>query len=161
MGLITFLTILLLLVDWCSWRIVRLPLAPFYLTCPFLISAVLASCAGYISVPLLRGLKIHQIFRSKASVRHSSKKRTPTLGGLFFIPVGIIVAKVLVGFSSTEVSGAAVATIAFAAVGLLDDILRLMKNHNNGLSAWIRISLEVKHFCCLLHGFMNHSVICF
>lgn len=148
MGLITFLTTLLLFVDWCSWRIVRLPLAPFYLTCPFFISAVLASCAGYISVPLLHGLKIRHIFTKEGRPRRNSfKKRTPTLGGLFFIPIGIIVAKVLVGFSSIEVSGAAVATTAFASVGLLDDILSLMKNRSNGLSATIRNTLVVKLLC--------------
>lgn len=34
-GLIAFLMILLLYVDWCAWRTVRLPLGPFHLTGPF------------------------------------------------------------------------------------------------------------------------------
>ncbi|KAK9267083.1 hypothetical protein L1049_009501 [Liquidambar formosana] len=70
MGLITFLTALLLFVDWCAWRIVRLPLAPFYLTRPFFISTVLVACAGYVCVPFLRRLKIHQIFRKEGPARH-------------------------------------------------------------------------------------------
>ncbi|CAL5409146.1 unnamed protein product [Camellia sinensis] len=143
-GLMSFLTTLLLFVDWCAWRIVRLPLEPFYLTRPFCISAVVVSCVGYVCVPLLRILKIHSIIRKEGPARHSSKKGIPTMGGLFFVPIGIIVAEVLVGFSSIEVSGAAAATLAFAAIGLLDDILSLIKNHNNGLSAWMRILLEKK-----------------
>ncbi|GMP73926.1 hypothetical protein CsSME_00031510 [Camellia sinensis var. sinensis] len=142
-GLMTFSTMLLLFVDWCAWRIVRLPLEPFYLMRPFCISAVVVSCVGYVCVPLLRILKIHSIIRKEGPARHSSKKGIPTMGGLFFVPIGIIVAEVLVGFSSIEVSGAAAATLAFAAIGLLDDILSLIKNHNNGLSAWMRILLEV------------------
>ncbi|CAK9146690.1 unnamed protein product [Ilex paraguariensis] len=141
-GLITFLTMLLLLVDWCAWRIVRLPLAPFYLMRPFSMSAVLAACAGYICVPLLRSLKLQSIIK-KRPARHSSKEGTPVMGGLFFIPIGIIVAEVIVGFSSIEVSAAAAATLAFAAIGLLDDFLSLIKDHHNGLSAWMRIFLEV------------------
>ncbi|KAL4627539.1 hypothetical protein ACB092_05G172500 [Castanea dentata] len=142
-GLISFLMVLLLFVDWCAWRIVRLPLEAFYLTRPFLISAVLVSCAGYVCVPLLYRLKIHQIIRKEGPARHSLKKRTPTMGGLFFVPIGVTAARVVAGFSSTEVFGAAAVTLAFAAIGLLDDILSLVKNDNSGLSAWGRIALEV------------------
>ncbi|KAA8514938.1 hypothetical protein F0562_018275 [Nyssa sinensis] len=142
-GLMIFLTVLVLFVDWCAWRIVRLPLEPFYLMRPFCISTILVSCAGYICVPILRSLKIRSIIRKEGPARHSSKRGTPTMGGLFFVPIGIIVAFATVGFSSIEVLGAAAATLAFAAVGLLDDILSLIKNRNNGLSAWMRILLEV------------------
>ncbi|XP_010257769.1 PREDICTED: phospho-N-acetylmuramoyl-pentapeptide-transferase homolog isoform X2 [Nelumbo nucifera] len=143
MALIAFLVVLLLLVDWCSWRIVRLPLESFFLTRPFIISAVLTSVAGYLCIPVLYSLKVHQILRKEGPVAHSSKKRTPTMGGLFFVPIGIIVARAIAGFSSVEVAGAATATLAFAAIGLLDDILSFIKNHNYGLPAWVKVFLEV------------------
>ncbi|KAK2987813.1 hypothetical protein RJ640_024440 [Escallonia rubra] len=142
MGLMTFLTALVLLVDSCAWRIVRLPLSPFHLMRPFSTSAVLVSCAGYIGVPLLRMLKMRSIIKNEGPSRHSLKKGTPTMGGLFFVPIGIIVAEVIVGFSSIEVSGVAAATLAFAVIGLSDDFLSLL-NHNSGLSTWMRIFLEV------------------
>lgn len=151
-GLVAFLIVLLGLVDCCAWRIVRLPLEPFYLMRPFCISAVVVSCAGFVCIPLLRSLKIRSIIRQEGPVRHSSKTGTPTMGGLFFVPIGIIVAEVLVGFSSIEVTGAAAATLAFAAIGLLDDV-RIIKNHNYGLSAWMKILLEVKH--SLMHPFFS------
>ncbi|GAY35129.1 hypothetical protein CUMW_014470 [Citrus unshiu] len=143
LGLITFLTVLLLFVDWCAWKIVRLPLAPFYLTRPFFISAVLVSCAGYICVPLLKSLKIRQIIRKEGPARHSRKGRTPTMGGLFFVPIGIAVTIATVGFSSLQVSGASAATLAIALIGLIDDVICLVKNHSSGLSAWSRLILEV------------------
>ncbi|KAL4561746.1 hypothetical protein LXL04_033920, partial [Taraxacum kok-saghyz] len=141
-GLVTFLTILLLLLDSHVWRIVRLPLPPFHLICPFMASSILVSCAGYICVPLFRISKMKQII-SKWPPRHSSKKGTTTMGGLFLIPIGVIVAEVLVGFSSVEVSGASMVTVAFGAIGLIDDFLSLVKRRKDGLSPWIRISLEV------------------
>lgn len=144
-GLVTFLTVLLLLLDSHAWRIVRLPLPPFQLIFPFTASAVLVSCAGYICVPLFRISKM-QMFISKWPARHSSKKGTATMGGLFLIPIGVVVAEVLVGFSSIEVSGASIATIAFAAIGLIDDFLSLVKRRKIGLSPWIRILLEVNAF---------------
>ncbi|KAG2411338.1 hypothetical protein I3760_Q009900 [Carya illinoinensis] len=65
------------------------------------------------------------------------------MGGLFFVPIGVTVAGFIAGFSSTEVSGAATATLAFAAIGLLADILSVSKNQNSGLSAWTKILLQV------------------
>ncbi|KAF9620390.1 hypothetical protein IFM89_011763 [Coptis chinensis] len=142
-GLIAFLIVLLLLVDWYSWRIVRLPLAPFYLSRPFLVSAVLASLAGYLCIPILNNLRIHQTIRKEGPRIHSLKKGTPTMGGLFFIPIGVTVAGVVAGFSSVVILGAAAATLAFAAIGVLDDFYSLINNHNHGIPAWIKIFLEV------------------
>ncbi|XP_026388269.1 phospho-N-acetylmuramoyl-pentapeptide-transferase homolog [Papaver somniferum] len=141
-GLMAFSVVFLLLVDCYSWRIVRLPLAPYYLTRPFLISAVAASCAGYLCVPLFSSLKLHQILRKEGPATHSHKKGTPTMGGLFFIPIGITTAIAIVGSSSVEVLGAAVATLAFGAIGLLDDLFSSIKNHNYGLPAWVKLLLE-------------------
>ncbi|KAH6773539.1 translocase 11 [Perilla frutescens var. frutescens] len=140
-GLMVFSTFLLLLVDLCAWRIVRLPLAPFYLMRPFLISAVLVSCAGYICVPLFRMFNMRSMVRKRAPSQHSSKKGTPTMGGLYFVPIGLLVAEAVLKFSSIEVSGAAAVTMAFAAIGLLDDFLSI-RYKNDGLSGWIRILLE-------------------
>ncbi|XP_073144286.1 phospho-N-acetylmuramoyl-pentapeptide-transferase homolog [Henckelia pumila] len=140
-GLIAFVTFLLFVVDQWAWRVVRLPLESFYLMRPFVISAVIVSCIGYICVPLFRLLKLQSINRKESPKRHPSKKGTPTMGGLYFVPIGLIVAEVLLGFSSIEVSGAVVATVAFGAIGLLDDFLSL-KNYHIRLSGLMRIFLE-------------------
>ncbi|XP_020098157.1 phospho-N-acetylmuramoyl-pentapeptide-transferase homolog [Ananas comosus] len=140
--LITFIVIFLLWFDWFSWRIVRKPLKPFFLTKPFIVSAILSAFAGLLYVPIVDNLKIHQILR-KEGPKHSSKRGTPTMGGLFFIPVGIVVAKALAGDSSTQLSGAAIGTLAFGGIGLLDDLLSCIKGHNYGLSGWVKLGLQV------------------
>ncbi|GER24586.1 phospho-n-acetylmuramoyl-pentapeptide-transferase, partial [Striga asiatica] len=157
LGLISFSIFLLLLVDQCAWRIVRLPLAPFYLTRPFMISMISVSCVGYICVPLFHMLKIRSMVRKKGHIRHPSKKGTPTMGGLYFVPTGLLVAQFVLSFSSIEVSGVAVATIAFAAIGLLDDYLRI-KNRNDGLCAWVRVSLEVAVGMCFSYWLYRTDV---
>lgn len=121
---------------------------------PFLISAVAVSCVGYLCVPLFRSLKLQSVIRKEGPARHSSKKGTATMGGLYFIPIGVIVAEIIVGFSSLEVLGASAATLTFAAIGLLDDLIS-MRNNNVGLSARFRIILEVSPFFFVL--FENHK----
>ncbi|GER42732.1 60S ribosomal protein L18a [Striga asiatica] len=124
-GLMSFSTLLLLLVDHCAWRIVRLPLAPFYLMRPFLTSVISVSCFGFICGPLFHLLKIR------------------SMGGLYFVPIGLLVAQFVLTFSSSEVSGVTAATVAFAVIGLMDDYLGI-KNKNNGLCVWARVLLEVE-----------------
>ncbi|KAE8673335.1 Phospho-N-acetylmuramoyl-pentapeptide-transferase-like protein [Hibiscus syriacus] len=134
-------SLVLLVVDWCGWKIVRLPLAPFYLTSPFFISLILASCASYVGVPLLRIFKFHEVVRKIGPPKYMRKKRTPTMGGLFFVPVGIAVARFATGVYSVEVAATAAATFAFAAIGLLDDALSFNKR-KCGMDPWLRLLLE-------------------
>ncbi|KAL1825241.1 hypothetical protein ACET3Z_012019 [Daucus carota] len=86
------------------------------------------------------------IINKEGPNRHALKRGTPIMGGLLFVPIGVIVAEVIVGFSSIEVSAVAVATLSFAAIGLLDDSLSLINKHNGGLSSWTRIVLERKTY---------------
>lgn len=143
MGLLAFLTLLLLFTDSFAWKIVRLPLPPYLLSRPFFTSAALVTLAGYIFVPLLNRLKVHEPIRRLAPVTHNRRQTIPTMGGLFFIPFGVVVAIALTNFSSIEVSGAAAVTVAFAAIGLVDDFISLFNVNNNGLPAKIPLILEV------------------
>ncbi|XP_021722238.1 phospho-N-acetylmuramoyl-pentapeptide-transferase homolog isoform X3 [Chenopodium quinoa] len=141
-GLISFLTICLAFVDWRAWRIVRQPLNAFYFLSPFLASASLVAFAGYVSVPILKIFNIRQKFRRKWPYKYNSKKGTPTIGGVFFIPIGVAVAKFM-GGSSTEFTGILLVTLAYAVIGLFDDTVGLIKPCNFGLSRGTKLLLEV------------------
>lgn len=142
-GLIAFLATLLLFVDWCSWRIVRLPLDSFYLTCPFLISAVLSALAGFLFAPIADSMNIHHFRRRGKPISPSYRKPTPGMGGLFFVPIGIFVARRQVGSNSNGVNGAAIMTLMFAMVGLLDDISNLVMDRNRRIPQWIRFLVQI------------------
>lgn len=140
-GLTSFVILLLGLVDWCAWRIIRLPLDPLYVTKPFVISAVLVVSIGYVAVPLL---KRFNIFREEGErlMKDHVRKRILTMGGLYLVPIGAIVGNVLAGTSQAEVSGAIAITLAFAVVGLLDDTLCQIKNLESGSSWKMKVILE-------------------
>ncbi|KAH0870845.1 hypothetical protein HID58_077867 [Brassica napus] len=142
LGLLAFLTLLLLFMDSFAWKIVRLPLPPYFLTLPFFTSAILVTLAGYVCVPMLDRMKVHEPIRRLGLVTHSRRQTIPTMGGLFFVPIGVVVAIAMTRFSSIEVAGAAAVTVLFAAIGLVDDSLSLGSDNNNGLSAKIQLLLE-------------------
>ncbi|KAF0924835.1 hypothetical protein E2562_014933, partial [Oryza meyeriana var. granulata] len=142
-GLVAFLAMLLLFVDWCSWRIVRLPLDSFYLTRPFLISSVLSALAGFLFAPVADHMKIHHFRRRGKLMSPSYRKPTPAMGGLFFVPIGIFVARRQVGSNSTGVNGAAIITLIFAMVGLFDDISNIGMDRNRKIPQWIRFFVQI------------------
>ncbi|XP_020597047.1 phospho-N-acetylmuramoyl-pentapeptide-transferase homolog [Phalaenopsis equestris] len=147
-ALITCLLVFLLAFDWYSWWTARLPLQPFQFSRTFLISAALSGFAGWLYVPIVNKMRIHQVLREEGPRSHSSKRGTPTMGGLFFIPIGIAVAGKIANYNSSLVFGSVLATLAFAAIGLIDDLLSYIKGHNYGLPGWIKFSLQAAVGAC-------------
>ena len=62
------------------------------MTLPLLICAVLSAALGYWVVPFLQTLKMGQIIREDRPQTHLQKAGTPTMGGVFFVPVAVMVA---------------------------------------------------------------------
>ncbi|KAG6549107.1 hypothetical protein Mapa_009333 [Marchantia paleacea] len=133
----------LLFVDSYMSRISRTTLGLYYLTLPFLFSATIAAIMGYIFVPILRTIKAAQILRKEGPTTHFVKSGTPTMGGLFFIPVGVAVAGFFNRVSSVEVYGVMTMTLVYAGIGLLDDGLSLFRKHNYGLPGRVKFTLQV------------------
>lgn len=74
---------------------------------------------------------------------HHGKKKTPTMGGLLMI--GTVLASVLLFADlKTPVLWLAVfSTVGYAAIGFLDDYIKVVKKHHGGLSFWQKIISQV------------------
>jgi phospho-N-acetylmuramoyl-pentapeptide-transferase len=115
-------------------------------TLPFLLSAGIVSALGYWAVPLLRRLKAGQIIREDGPQSHLKKAGTPTMGGIFFVPVALLLSAVWAwstGIQASDVSAAVLLTLALGFVGWLDDWQVLRKKSNEGLSARLRLVIEM------------------
>ena len=137
-----------LTVDSYIWKIIRRPLAHYFLTVPFCIAAAASAYFGTICVPLLKRLKAHQVFRIEGPAAHQSKVGTPTMGGLYFVPIGVGVARLVTGSWPNELWGVCVATLAFGAIGFVDDGLAFWRKHNYGMPGSLKFWLQV--CCCML-----------
>jgi phospho-N-acetylmuramoyl-pentapeptide-transferase len=134
-----------LTVDSYIWKVIRRPLAHYFLTVPFCIAAAASAYFGTICVPLLKRLKAQQVFRIEGPAAHQSKVGTPTMGGVYFVPIGVGVARLVTGSWPHELWGVCVATLAFAAIGFVDDWLALWRKHNYGMPGSLKFLLQV-HF---------------
>lgn len=118
-----------------SWNITSL-------TMPFLLCAVGAGAAGYWVVPLLQALKAGQIIREDGPQAHLRKAGTPTMGGVFFIPVGVAVACILSNFAEDVVAVSAL-TLSYGLIGWIDDWQILRRKSNKGISPKMKLALQI------------------
>eukprot|EP00898_Chlorokybus_atmophyticus_P002247 jgi/Chlat1/3022/Chrsp201S00232 len=116
---------------------------------PFVLSATAAAFAGYACVPVLHRLKAGQVIRDDGPQAHLIKTGTPTMGGLYFIPVGVALAAVWTKFDPAALAVGAV-TLAFGAVGFADDWLKLTRKSHAGISPKAKLISQTFVGACFL-----------
>lgn len=109
---------------------------------PFIMCALAVCAAGQWTVPMLRRIRAGQFIREDGPQRHLKKAGTPTMGGIFFIPVGVATAAAGSGFHPDVIAVSAL-TLAYGAIGWLDDWQILRRKSNKGISPQMKLALQV------------------
>jgi phospho-N-acetylmuramoyl-pentapeptide-transferase len=116
-------------------------LANAHLTLPFVVAALVSAAITAWGVPRLRTLKLGQVIRQEGPQGHLSKAGTPTMGGLLVVPVGVLVG----GWTSPgdpRLLAVAAVTLAYMAIGAMDDWRSLTKRTNTGLTPRGKLILQ-------------------
>jgi phospho-N-acetylmuramoyl-pentapeptide-transferase len=111
------------------------------LTLPLLVAAGVSAAVTAWGVPRLRRLKLGQVIREEGPQAHHSKAGTPTMGGLLVVPVGVIVGG-LISPADPRLLAVAAVTLAYMAVGAVDDWRSLTRRTNTGLSPRGKLLLQ-------------------
>ncbi|MGL5804934.1 MAG: phospho-N-acetylmuramoyl-pentapeptide-transferase [Xenococcaceae cyanobacterium] len=125
-----------------DWTVGKLQEQQVFLTLPLLVCTVLCVGLGYLVVPILRRLKAGQTIREDGPQSHLKKSGTPTMGGIFFVPVAAIAAVIWSGFEP-KVLAVATITLAYGTVGWLDDWQILRQKSNKGISPRLKLILQI------------------
>jgi len=107
------------------------------------ISFVLALALGYLIIPLLRRLKAGQQIRDDGPQTHLKKAGTPTMGGIIMLLAVIITCLIFLGKGDIYIWFSIIAAVAFGLIGLLDDMIIVLKKRSLGLRAYQKIILQV------------------
>lgn len=120
------------------------------LTLPWLLSAGLSAIAGVWGVPLLQRLKVGQAIREDGPQAHLKKAGTPTMGGILFVPVGVLLALLwgalathLAGASRVAIAAVSALTLGYGFVGWIDDWQVIRRKSNKGISPRMKLALQV------------------
>ena len=113
----------------------------------FLLAAVL----GRVLIPILRRLKFGQEIREEGPKWHEKKSGTPTMGGFIFLIAMVIALPAAMAAGNVlgemvpgvrPVLMLVVVTLAFAAIGFLDDYIKVILKRNLGLTASQKFGLQ-------------------
>ncbi|AFY72976.1 Phospho-N-acetylmuramoyl-pentapeptide-transferase [Synechococcus sp. PCC 7502] len=124
---------------------------------PLVSTFVAVVIAGYFAVPILQQMKAGQVIREDGPEAHLKKGGTPTMGGIFVVPVGLVMSLLWSGFNF-DVIAACGLTLGFGLVGWLDDWQILRYKSNKGISPRTKLGLQALFTLafCLWVGF-THS----
>lgn len=107
---------------------------------------ILSIIAGVIIIPLMRKLHFGQRVSLTLGERHLSKDGTPTIGGLIFIIPTIITILLLWWRGSIDMTSnliiVMIVFIAYALLGLADDLLKIIYKNNKGLSIMFKLFMQ-------------------
>ena len=111
------------------------------LTLPLVVSALISWGVTAWGVPKLRALKLGQVIREEGPKAHQSKAGTPTMGGLLVVPVGVLIGGLITPCDPRLLAVAAI-TLAYMAIGAVDDWRSLTKQTNTGLTPKGKLALQ-------------------
>jgi phospho-N-acetylmuramoyl-pentapeptide-transferase len=83
---------------------------------PLGLSTIAVAGLGFWAVPQLSRLKMGQFIREDGPQAHLQKAGTPTMGGVFVVPVGLVMAIAWSGFHA-DVMAVSLMTASYLAIG--------------------------------------------
>jgi phospho-N-acetylmuramoyl-pentapeptide-transferase len=104
------------------------------------VTALVVSFAlGPWLIRTLREFQIGQVIRHEGPASHRPKAGTPTMGGLLILSASLVPTLLWADLTNVYIWIAVLATIAFGAVGFLDDYLKIVRRSHHGL--WPRYKI--------------------
>ena len=91
----------------------------------------------------LRALQVRQAIRREGPEHHQVKEGTPTMGGILIVGSFVFSTLLWADLSNPYIVTVLLVTLGFAAIGLLDDWLKVRRQQNLGLTTRQKLLLQV------------------
>ena len=109
---------------------------------PVIISFAISSILAPVIIPILRKLKMGQTERVEGVQSHLKKAGTPTMGGVIIL-LAIAVTSLFYIKDYPNIIPVLFVTLGFGIIGFLDDYLKVVKKHSDGLLPKQKFALQV------------------
>lgn len=108
----------------------------------FLLALIISLISGRFIIKYLRKLKLGQQILEIGPSWHMSKAGTPTMGGIIFL-LGFILASIPICIYYPSFIIVVIITLGFGIVGLIDDMAKIRKKENEGLTPKQKLLLQM------------------
>lgn len=108
-----------------------------------LTALLLSLLLGPWMIERLREMQVKQYIREEGPKGHQKKSGTPTMGGLLIVAAIVVPTLLWADLRNAYVMTALGATLAFGAIGFIDDYNKVVRKNNLGLTAKRKFFLQV------------------
>lgn len=109
---------------------------------PVLIAFALSVILGPVVIPILRRMKMGQTEREEGVQSHLAKAGTPTMGGVIIL-TSILLTSLIYIKDYPRIIPVLFVTLGFGLIGFLDDYLKVVKKHPDGLLPKQKMGLQI------------------
>lgn len=110
----------------------------------FIISLVVTLVVMPLLIPFLHKIKFGQVEREEGLASHKAKGGTPTMGGIVFVLVPVLVSLLLQpsAMQDMEMMIVILAYLGYALIGFIDDFIIVVRKNNEGLKPAYKFALQ-------------------
>ncbi len=94
-------------------------------------------------IRMLREFEVGQVIRLEGPASHQGKAGTPTMGGLLILVAALVPTLLWADLGNVDIWVAVLATTAFAAIGFVDDYLKIVRRSAHGLRPRFKLGWQV------------------
>ena len=125
----------------------------------FIITLILSLILFKLFIPFLHKLKFGQVVREEGIEAHMKKSGTPTMGGIVFILVSILVSTIYMIYNKSILSNFHIllCMLLFGIIGFADDYLKIIYKNPKGLNSKIKFVAQI--VISLLFIYINYTII--
>jgi phospho-N-acetylmuramoyl-pentapeptide-transferase len=91
----------------------------------------------------LREFQIGQVIRHEGPATHRAKAGTPTMGGLLILTAAVVPTLLWADLTNSYVWIAVLSTVAFGAIGFVDDYLKIVRHSHHGLQPRYKMGCQL------------------
>jgi phospho-N-acetylmuramoyl-pentapeptide-transferase len=109
---------------------------------PLMVSFFVTLIIGPFAISFLTKLKMKQTEREDGVASHLKKAGTPTMGGIVIL-IGLLIGSGFYLGSYPQIIPILMLTVGFGIIGFIDDYLKVIKKHPDGLKARQKMLLQI------------------
>jgi phospho-N-acetylmuramoyl-pentapeptide-transferase len=109
---------------------------------PLIVAFFVTLIIGPTIISFLTKQKMKQTERKDGVEAHLKKAGTPTMGGIMIL-IGLVAGSGFYLFSYPQIIPVLILTLGFGAIGFIDDYLKVVKKHPDGLKAREKMLLQI------------------
>ena len=93
-------------------------------------------------IPMLKRLKFGQYIREEGPKEHQKKAGTPTMGAISFL-LAMVIGSLVAFRNLPQFYIVPLMALVFGLIGFLDDFIKVVMKHNEGLKPWQKFLLQI------------------